>query len=158
MRIVLQRVSSAKVETGGEVVGEIGAGLLLLLGVRPGDGEEDIAYLVEKTVNLRIFADQEGKMNLSLLDIGGAVLVVSQFTLYADTRKGRRPGFSGAAGPETAEPLYRRFCSALEARGVAVATGRFGAMMDVSLTNQGPVTIIIDSGQREKTPEFLQER
>jgi D-tyrosyl-tRNA(Tyr) deacylase len=148
MRVVIQRVTSAQVDVGGETTGKIGQGMLILLGVQPGDTLEDVKYLTEKTSNLRIFEDEAGKMNLSLLDAGGEALVVSQFTLYADTRKGRRPGFSTAAGPELAEPLYEEFCQALAALGVGVATGRFGAMMDVSLVNHGPVTIIIDSEQR----------
>lgn len=145
MRAVIQRVSTAKVEVDGGVIGEIGQGFLILLGVRPEDGEADVRYLAEKTAHLRVFESEEGKMNLSLLDIGGEALVVSQFTLYADTKRGRRPGFTGAASPELAEPLYLRFCDALRAFGITVATGRFGAMMNVSLTNHGPVTIIIDS-------------
>jgi D-tyrosyl-tRNA(Tyr) deacylase len=148
MRVVIQRVSQARVDVAGETTGQIGQGLLILLGVQPGDNDEDMQYLADKTANLRIFEDEAGKMNLSLSDIGGEALVVSQFTLFADTRKGRRPGFSGAAGPEVAEPLYEKFCRALQAQGIAVATGRFGAMMDVSLVNQGPVTIMIDSEQR----------
>lgn len=149
MRVVIQRVSTARVEVAGETVGSIGKGLLLLLGVKPGDNEDDVRYLIEKTIHLRIFEDDDGKMNLSLLDIGGEALVVSQFTLYADTRKGRRPGFSDAAGPGVAEPLYENFCALLRAKGIPVSTGRFGAMMSVSLVNQGPVTIIIDSEQKQ---------
>ncbi|MDW7652340.1 MAG: D-aminoacyl-tRNA deacylase, partial [Bacillota bacterium] len=145
MRAVIQRVEGARVDVSGETTGEIGRGQLILLGVQPGDSSEDVTYLAEKTANLRIFEDKDGKMNLSLLDIDGEALVVSQFTLYADTRKGRRPGFSNAAGPELAEPLYEEFCSSLRELGIPVATGRFGAMMDVSLVNHGPVTIIIDS-------------
>jgi D-tyrosyl-tRNA(Tyr) deacylase len=147
MRIVIQRVSSAKVDVAGETVGAIGRGMLILLGVQPGDSEEDIRYLTVKAANLRIFEDEDEKMNLSLLDIAGEVLIVSQFTLYADTRKGRRPGFSDAAAPGLAEPLYEKFCASLNDLGITVATGRFGAMMDVSLVNQGPVTIIMDSNQ-----------
>ncbi|MCW3491272.1 D-aminoacyl-tRNA deacylase [Dethiobacter alkaliphilus] len=150
MRVVIQRVSSARVDVDGETTGKINRGFLILLGVSPEDNEDDIAYLAEKTVNLRIFEDDAGKMNLSLLDIAGEALVVSQFTLYADTRKGRRPGFSGAAAPDLAQQLYEKFCEELRVRGITVATGRFGAMMDVSLTNHGPVTIIIDSEQRSK--------
>ena len=148
MRVVIQRVTSAKVDVAGETTGQIGRGVLILLGVSPEDSQDDLTYLAEKTSNLRIFADDTGKMNLSLLDIAGEALVVSQFTLYADTRKGRRPGFSGAADPELADSLYEEFCQALRTLGITVATGRFGAMMDVSLTNQGPVTIIIDSEQK----------
>jgi D-aminoacyl-tRNA deacylase len=147
MRVVVQRVSKAWVEVDGETVGEIGNGLLILLGVQPGDSESDIRYLAEKTANLRVFEDDAGKMNLSLLDCEGQALVVSQFTLYADTSRGRRPGFSGAAGPELAEPLYEKFSAALRSMGITVANGRFGAMMDVSLINHGPVTIIMDSPQ-----------
>jgi D-aminoacyl-tRNA deacylase len=145
MRVVIQRVSKARVDVAGETVGQIGTGMLILLGVQPGDSEDDVRYLVDKSANLRIFEDEAGKMNLSLLDIAGEALVVSQFTLYADTSRGRRPGFTTAAGPELAEPLYERFCSAMRNIGIGVATGRFGAMMDVSLVNQGPVTIIMDS-------------
>lgn len=148
MRVVIQRVTSAQVDVEGETTGKIGKGMLILLGMLPGDTLDDVKYLTAKISNLRIFEDEAGKMNRSLLDTGGEALVVSQFTLYADTRKGRRPGFSTAAGPELAEPLYQGFCQALTAQGVAVATGRFGAMMDVALVNHGPVTIIIDSEQR----------
>ncbi len=149
MRAVIQRVAAASVETEGEVLGRIGRGLLILLGVHAADGEKDIAYLADKICNLRIFEDEAGKMNLSLLDIVGSALVVSQFTLYADTRRGRRPGFTRAAPPEMAESLYLQFCEALAARNVPVATGRFAAHMDVSLTNYGPVTIIIDTQQSD---------
>lgn len=148
MRLVIQRVSSARVNVHGEGVGSIGKGLLILLGIKPGDSEDDIRYLVDKSVNLRIFEDDAGKMNLSLLDVKGEALIVSQFTLYADTRKGRRPGFSEAAVQSVAEPLYEKFCSTVRQQGVQVSTGQFGAMMDVSLVNQGPVTIIIDSEQK----------
>jgi D-aminoacyl-tRNA deacylase len=150
MRVVIQRVKSAGVEVDGRIIGEIGAGLLLLVGVRHGDNEDDVKYLAEKTANLRIFEDDEGKMNLSLLDTGGSALVVSQFTLYADTKRGRRPGFSEAAEPAQAEKLYLCYADSLSALGVPVATGRFAAMMEVSLVNSGPVTIIIDSEQRAK--------
>jgi D-tyrosyl-tRNA(Tyr) deacylase len=127
-------------------VGSIGAGLLVLLGVAPTDGEAEVAWLADKLVNLRIFRDEADKMNRSVLDVDGEALVVSQFTLYGDTRKGRRPSFVGAAGPELAEPLYERFCDALRAAGVrAVARGRFGADMDVALVNQGPVTLVVDT-------------
>lgn len=148
MRAVIQRVSSARVEVGGAVTGEIGAGLLVLLGVRRGDTPADARYLAEKIAYLRIFADEDGKMNLSVLEAGGSALVVSQFTLYADTRKGRRPGFSEAAAPAEAETLYQLFCRELAGLGVPVSTGRFAAMMDVFLVNRGPVTIVIDSEQR----------
>lgn len=148
MRVVLQRVKNASVQVDGEIISQIGPGLLILLGVQHGDTEEDARYLVEKTANLRIFEDEAGKMNLSVLDTGGEALVVSQFTLYADTRKGRRPSFTGAALPEEAKRLYEFFCRELAARGLAVSTGRFAATMEVALVNHGPVTIIIDSEQR----------
>ena len=148
MRAVIQRVSSARVVVDGEVTGEIAKGLLILLGVHADDQEADLHYLVEKVAHLRIFEDEAGKMNLSLLQTGGSALVVSQFTLYADTRRGRRPGFSYAAGPAKAEPFYEQFCTELRSHGISVATGRFGANMDVHLTNQGPVTIIIDSNDK----------
>jgi D-tyrosyl-tRNA(Tyr) deacylase len=145
VRIVVQRVSEASVSIAGEVVGRVGAGFLVLLGIQPGDGEPQIEYLASKLVNLRVFADSAGKMNLGLLDVSGELLVVSQFTLYGDCRKGRRPSFIGAAGPEIAEPLYERFVARLRAEGVTVETGRFAADMAVSLVNDGPVTLIIDS-------------
>lgn len=145
MRAVLQRVSRAKVTVDGEVTGEIGRGLLVLLGVAAGDSEKDAAYLVDKTVNLRIFDDEDGKMNLSLLDIEGELLVVSQFTLYGDARKGRRPSFITAAPPELANELYERFVAVARNQISKVATGRFQAMMDVELVNDGPVTIILES-------------
>ncbi|MBS4022205.1 MAG: D-tyrosyl-tRNA(Tyr) deacylase [Dethiobacter sp.] len=148
MRVVIQRVKSARVEVDGCVTGEIGSGLLVLLGVRHGDSEDDVKYLVEKTAHLRIFEDNSGRMNLSVLDAGCSVLVVSQFTLYADTKGGRRPGFSEAAAPGHADLLYRCFIDTISGIGVPVATGRFAAMMDVTLVNNGPVTIIIDSEQR----------
>jgi D-tyrosyl-tRNA(Tyr) deacylase len=145
MRAVLQRVSQARVRIGDEVTGEIGRGLLVLLGVAQGDTAEQARWLAEKVVGLRLFQDDEGKMNRDVTEAGGAVLVVSQFTLYGDCRKGRRPSFIGAAPPETAIPLYETFIEAVRALGVPVATGRFGAMMDVELTNDGPVTLIVDS-------------
>ncbi|BCR03504.1 D-aminoacyl-tRNA deacylase [Desulfuromonas versatilis] len=145
MRAVLQRVSSARVEVAGKVVGEIGRGLLVLLGVEEGDGEADIRYLAEKTAQLRIFEDQAGKMNLSVEEIGGELLVVSQFTLLADCRKGRRPGFSRAAVPALADEHYVKFVEILRGRGLSVATGQFQASMDVHLVNEGPVTILLDS-------------
>lgn len=150
MRVVLQRVSMAKVEVAGRITGEIGPGLLVLLGIRRGDDEEDVRYLVEKVINLRIFEDSAGKMNLPVMETGGSVLVVSQFTLFADTRKGRRPGFNEAADPDRAEALYLTFIDSVAAAGVPVAAGEFAAMMDVSLVNSGPVTIIIDSEQRQQ--------
>src|SRR5438067_1581357 len=145
MRVVIQRVSRARVTVGGEVVGEVGRGLLVLLGVTHGDTIEGARRLAEKTVGLRVFADDEGKMNRGVADVGGGVLVVSQFTLYGDAAKGRRPSFVAAAPPEVAVPLYEAFVDAVRALGVPVATGRFGAMMDVELVNQGPVTLIVDS-------------
>ncbi|MCL6541745.1 MAG: D-tyrosyl-tRNA(Tyr) deacylase [Roseiflexus sp.] len=145
MRAVVQRVSQASVTVGDEVVGAIGQGLLILLGIGVGDSEAEARLLAEKTANLRIFADEEGRFNRSLLDIGGEALVVSQFTLYADTRRGRRPSFSDAAPPEIAAPLVDIFADELRRLGVAVSTGRFGAMMRVALVNDGPVTILLDS-------------
>lgn len=131
-----------------EVVGRIPFGLVVLVGITHGDTEEDARYLAEKIVHLRIFEDEEGKMNRSLLDVGGAVLSVSQFTLYGDCRKGRRPSFIQAAKPDEAKALYERFNQLVASYGVPVETGRFGAMMQVSLTNDGPVTLIIDSKER----------
>ncbi len=144
MRVLLQRVSWGKVTIAGEVVAEIGAGVLLLVGITHGDGEAEARYLARKIAHLRIFEDERGKLNRSLLDVGGEALVVSQFTLYADTRKGRRPAFVAAARPEVAEPLVDRFSALLRGEGVPVQTGRFGASMDVSLCNHGPVTIWLE--------------
>lgn len=144
MRIVLQRVTRARVAVGERVTGEIGPGLLLLVGFTDGDGEEALAWMAEKVAGLRIFADDEGKMNRSVQDAGGALLVVSQFTLYGDTRKGRRPSFVEAARPEIAIPLYERFLERLRATGLVVQTGEFGAMMQVELVNDGPVTLILE--------------
>ena len=144
MRIVLQRVSRARVTVDGRATGEIGTGLLLLVGFTEGDDEAALAWMADKVVGLRIFPDQEGKMNRSLAEAGGAVLVVSQFTLYGDARKGRRPSFIEAARPETAVPLYERFIELLRATGRSVATGEFGAMMEVELVNDGPVTLILE--------------
>lgn len=146
MRAVVQRVSEARVRVDSEVVGEIRAGLLVFLGVGREDTEKDVDFLADKTTNLRIFPDEAQKMNLSLLDAGGAMLVVSQFTLHGDCRKGRRPAFIDAAPPEQAEPLYERFVAQVGKRGVPVAAGRFGAMMEVELVNDGPVTLLLDSG------------
>lgn len=148
MRVLLQRVSRAKVTVEGEITGEIGRGLLVLLGAGEGDTEEDLAYLLDKTVNLRIFADDDGKMNLSLRDIDGEMLVVSQFTLYADTRRGRRPSFVDAMGAKQADHMYREFVVRAAEHVRKVETGVFGAMMDVELVNDGPVTIWIDSRDR----------
>ena len=145
MRALLQRVSRASVRVEDEVVGSIEGGLAILLGVGPDDTDEAAVELARKTVELRIFRDEDGRTNRSLLEVDGAVLVVSQFTLYADTRRGRRPGFTGAAPPELAERLYERFAAALRDRGVTVATGRFGAEMAVELVNDGPFTIWLDT-------------
>jgi D-tyrosyl-tRNA(Tyr) deacylase len=146
LRIVLQRVKEASVTVAGSRISAIGQGLLLLVGVAHTDGEPEAAWLAEKIAGLRIMADEEGKMNRSVKDVGGAVLTVSQFTLLADTRKGRRPSFIGAAPPEKATRLFDYFCDRLRAAGVdPVETGRFGAMMDVSLINDGPVTIVLES-------------
>ena len=145
MRAVVQRVSRAKVTVDGEVTGEIGPGLLVLLGVAGSDSETDANYLIEKIVNLRIFEDADDKMNLSLVDIRGELLVVSQFTLYGDTRRGRRPSFITAAPPEKANELYEDFVAKARQHIKKVGTGRFQAMMDVELVNDGPVTIILDS-------------
>jgi D-tyrosyl-tRNA(Tyr) deacylase len=148
MRACVQRVSSARVVVAGETVGEIARGLLVLLGVETSDGDADLRWLVDKVIGLRIFDDTDGKMNLGLTDVGGELLVVSQFTLLGDCRKGRRPSFIGAAPPVTAERVYEQFVAAARERGVRVATGRFRTHMSVELTNDGPVTIWIDSADR----------
>jgi D-tyrosyl-tRNA(Tyr) deacylase len=145
VKTVIQRVRSADVAADGETVGRIGPGLLVLVGVADGDRPADAEFLAAKIVNLRIFADSAGRFNLSLLDTGGEMLVVSQFTLLADCRKGRRPSFVGAADPETGKRLYRYFVDRVRSHGVAAATGRFQAAMAVSLVNDGPVTIVLDS-------------
>jgi D-tyrosyl-tRNA(Tyr) deacylase len=145
MRIVVQRVSRASVSVDGDTVGAIRSGLLLLVGVAEGDTEEEASRLARKFAEMRVFSDPEGRFNLSLIDTGGEALVVSQFTLLADVRRGRRPSFVGAAPPEVAEPLMEAFASALREMGVRVETGRFGARMQVELVNDGPVTIVIDS-------------
>jgi len=145
VRALIQRVSSARVEVEGTVTGQIGEGLLVLLGVRASDTEAEAAALLEKLLTLRVFEDDAGKMNLSLLDTGGALLVVSQFTLYGDTRKGRRPSFDLAAPPEQANQLYEHFVALARARGVETETGVFRAMMSVTLTNEGPVTFLVET-------------
>ncbi|GLV58438.1 D-aminoacyl-tRNA deacylase [Dictyobacter sp. S3.2.2.5] len=145
MRAVVQRVKQASVSVEGQIVGAIEQGFLVLLGIGHEDGEAQVAQMAEKLVHLRVFEDAEGKMNRSLLDVQGSVLVVSQFTLYADIRKGRRPSFTAAAPPALAEPLVERFKAALTSHGLRVQGGVFGADMDVSLINSGPVTIIMDS-------------
>lgn len=147
MRAVVQRVTRASVTVGGEVVGAIDRGFLVLLGVTHADAEADADYLAEKVAGLRVFEDAAGKMNVPLAEAGGACLVVSQFTLYGDCRKGRRPSFVEAAGPDQAAALYERFCAALRDRGVSVATGRFREQMAVDLVNDGPVTLLLDSGK-----------
>ena len=145
MRAVVQRVSRAQVRVDGAVSGEVGRGLVVLLGVARGDGADDARSLAEKVALLRVFEDEAGKMNLSVLDVGGAALVVSQFTLLGDGRKGNRPSFIEAAPPEEADALYQAFCQHLRGRGLAVATGVFRAHMEVELVNDGPVTILLDS-------------
>lgn len=145
MRAVIQRVKGAKVEVDGEVVGKIKQGYLVLLGVRKDDTEEDVRYLADKVIGLRIFEDETGKMNLSISDVKGEILAVSQFTLYGDCRKGRRPSFDEAAQPEVAERLYELFVEEIRKSGIKVETGRFCALMDVYLINSGPVTILLDS-------------
>ncbi|HTK47378.1 MAG TPA: D-aminoacyl-tRNA deacylase [Gemmatimonadaceae bacterium] len=144
MRVVLQRVSRAEVRVGDRVTGRIGRGFLLLVGFTHADTETQAEWMADKVIGLRLFGDADDKMNLALADVGGALLVVSQFTLYGDAAKGRRPSFIGAARPEIAIPLYERFVALLRARGVAVETGEFGAMMDVELVNDGPVTLILE--------------
>ena len=144
MRVVIQRVRTGKVIVGGETIAEIGNGLVILTGIGPEDGEEQVKYLAEKIATLRIFPDEEGKTNLSCLDVSGEALVVSQFTLYADTRKGRRPSFINAAPPEIAEPLVERFADLLREQGIPTQMGQFGAEMLVEIHNHGPVTIWIE--------------
>jgi D-aminoacyl-tRNA deacylase len=143
----VQRVTRASVRVDGEEIARIGNGLLILLGVRAGEKDGAGDRLAERCAALRIFQDEAGKMNLSVRDIGGAALVVPQFTLYADTSRGRRPGFDGAARPEEAEPIWRRFCASLDALGVPASTGRFGATMDVELVNHGPATFLLESAE-----------
>ena len=145
MRAVVTRVRSASVTIGGETVGEIGRGFLILLGVAPGDGEAQCRKIAEKALGLRVFEDEAGKMNLGLEQVGGQVLVVSQFTLYGDCRKGRRPSFTGAAGPELGEQMYKRFLALCREMGYEPQHGRFGADMQVASVNDGPVTILLDT-------------
>ncbi len=145
MRAVVQRVSCAQVAVDGEIVGQIGRGLLILLGVGHADGETDADYLADKIVGLRVFEDENGKMNLDVAAVGGGILVVSQFTLYGDVRRGKRPSFDAAAAPERARQLYEYFVACVRAAGVSCQTGRFQEMMQVELVNEGPVTILLDS-------------
>jgi D-aminoacyl-tRNA deacylase len=147
MRVVVQRVSRARVSVDGSVCGKIDRGLLVLLGIGKGDAETDADYLAEKTSNLRIFEDANGKMNLSVKDIGGSILVVSQFTLYGDVRRGKRPSFDDASPPEIARPLYEHFVKKIREAGLVCETGRFQATMEVELVNDGPVTILLDSAK-----------
>jgi D-tyrosyl-tRNA(Tyr) deacylase len=144
MRVVLQRVSKASVRIDGRVVGSVGAGFCLLVGFTHTDSQAQVDWMADKVAGLRLFPDAEGKMNVGLAEVGGAVLVVSQFTLYGDSEKGRRPSFIDAARPEVAIPLYDAFIAALRSRGLEVETGRFGAMMEVELINDGPVTLILE--------------
>lgn len=145
MRAVIQRVSKASVKVDGKVVGKIGKGLLVLIGVGKDDNDKDISYMAEKIVNLRIFEDKNGKMNRSLLDIQGEILIISQFTLYGDCRRGRRPSFTDAASPDKGKEYYEKFVEEVKKYGINVQTGIFQAMMEVELINQGPVTILLDS-------------
>ncbi len=147
MRAVIQRVSSASVTVDSEITGEIDSGLLVFLGIHGNDSERDTTWLADKIVNLRIFEDADGKMNNSLLDMGRSLLVVSQFTLYGDCRKGRRPGFSTAAPPDHAKKLYQQFIEAIKQKGVTIASGRFQAHMEVELVNDGPTTLLLDSSK-----------
>ncbi len=150
MRALVQRVSGASVTVDGEVIGQIGRGLVVLLGIATWDGEDEARYIVDKTVNLRIFPDEEGRFNRSALDAGAELLVVSQFTLYGDTRRGRRPSFTDAAPPERAQELFQRTVELFRESGLKVETGRFQAHMLVSIQNDGPVTIMLDSADRER--------
>jgi D-tyrosyl-tRNA(Tyr) deacylase len=150
VRVVVQRVNRARVAVNGEILGSIQRGLLLLVGVAQGDTEDHARRLAQKCAEMRIFPNEEGRFNRSLLDVGGEALVVSQFTLLADTRRGRRPSFASAAAPEVADPLVRAFSTALQQASIRVQTGRFGAKMEVELVNDGPVTIVIDSAELER--------
>ena len=150
MRALIQRVTEASVSVDGAEVGRVGPGLVVLLGVADGDADADAQYLADKIANLRIFADEQGRFNLSALDVGAELLVVSQFTLYADTRRGRRPDFTRAAGPDEANRLYELACEMFREKGLTVATGRFQAYMHVHLVNDGPVTILVDSADRAR--------
>lgn len=145
MRVVVQKVTEASVSVDGEIIGEIGMGFMLLVGIGKDDAQEDAHYLARKVSNLRVFEDEEGKMNRSLKDVDGAILSISQFTLFADTKKGNRPSFTNAAAPEIGEALYQEFNELLRAEGFSVVSGKFGAHMAVALINDGPVTILIDS-------------
>ncbi len=145
MRLVIQRVESGRVLVAGRAIAEVGRGLVILLGIGPADGEAQARSLTEKIANLRIFEDEDGKMNLSVLDIGGQAIVVSQFTLYADTRKGRRPSFTAAASPDIARPLVERFAELLRQQGIPTQTGEFGAHMLVEINNDGPVTVWLEA-------------
>ena len=147
MRAVIQRVSRASVTVDFETTGEIGAGILVLLGIHKDDGAQEIKWMVDKVINLRIFEDEDGKMNYSLLDTGGAMLIVSQFTLYGDCRKGRRPGYSTAASPDSAKSLYQQFIDTVKQKNISTASGRFQAHMDMELVNDGPVTLLLDSSK-----------
>lgn len=149
MKVIVQRARNAQVTVNNQIVGAIDYGLMLLVGVTHDDNQEDVQYLADKIVNLRIFEDEEEKMNLSLLDVQGSVLSISQFTLYADTKKGRRPSYINAARPEVANQWYEQLNEAIREKGVTVETGTFGAMMDVQFINEGPVTIILESEQRK---------
>ncbi len=150
MRALIQRVAEASVEVGGQEIGRIGPGLVVLLGIARADSESDSQYLVDKIANLRIFADEDNRFNRSALDTGAEILVISQFTLCADTRKGRRPDFTGAAGPEEAQRLYEYTVDRFQAAGLSVATGRFQEYMQVRLQNDGPVTLMLDSADRHR--------
>ena len=147
MRAVVQRVKNASVEVDGSIVGKIGKGLLVFLGVGEGDDNKNLEYMVDKILGLRIFEDNKGKMNLSLLDVGGELLVISQFTLYGDVRRGKRPSFTASANPDLAESLYDEFVERCKGKGVKTEKGIFGANMNIELTNYGPVTILIDSNK-----------